>query len=137
MAEPKEDSVFFVGLKYPVELRRTILEMLKDVVDDLHKFEKFKESREAKVRETENLKTAMKEIDKLMAKLKNALPKTNIRVRLHDHERLARKREEEKKRALDKGKKKEAREETRKESTQLERLESELDAIESKLKDLG
>ena len=137
MAEQKEDNVFFVGVKYPIELRRNILESLKDVVDNLHKFESFKAVREAKAREMENLNSTVKEIDRLLSKLKSALPKTNLRIQMHAKDLAMQKKEEKKKKALTQKKKEVVREEKKKESTELERLEKELDIIESKLKDLS
>ena len=120
---PEQEGLLFVGVKEPVELRRTLLESTKEVIECLQKFEKFKSLRGEKLRQIEQLKNDVKEINKLVAKLKSELPKVSLKL------------EEEKPKADKKvkGIKKEIKVKKKKELDELEKLESELDLIEEKL----
>ena len=129
----EKEELFFIGLKDPVELRRTLLESAKDVIEGLQRYEKFKSIRKEKIRQVENLRSTVREINKLVAKLKSELPQTSLKP-----EELKEKPKEEKKakkakKEAKEAPKKEPKKEPRKELTELEKLESELDAIESKL----
>ena len=127
MAEEKGD-VYFVGLEKPNELRRTLLESTRDVVDVMKRFERFKSVREQKIKEIERLKSDIREISKLISKLRAELPKTKLRVKLPKREEVP-----EKKKVV----KKEVKKPKKKEMTELDKLESELSAIEGKLKGLS
>ena len=127
MAEEKE-GIYFVGLEEPDEMRRYLLESARDAVDILKKFERLKSVRSEKIREIEKLKSDMREISKLVAKLRSELPKTKLRVKLRAHEKVVEKKVV---------KKKENTVTKKKEMTELDKLESELNAIEGKLKSLG
>lgn len=122
---PEEKELFFVGVKNPVELRRTVLEGSKDIIENLQKYEKFKAVREEKAKQIEKLRAIIKEIYKFVAKLKAELPTTSLRA-----EEI-----EEKPKKIIKGRKvkREIKIEPKKELTELEKLESELDVIENKL----
>ena len=67
MVKEKED-VYFVRLEEPSELRRTILESTRDIVDALKKFEEFKSVRDEKIKEIEKLRSDMRGISRLIAK---------------------------------------------------------------------
>jgi len=127
VAEEKGD-VYFVGLEKPNELRRTLLESTRDVVDVMKRFERFKSVREQKIKEIERLKSDIREISKLISKLRAELPKTKLRVKLPKREEVP-----EKKKVV----KKEVKKPKKKEMTELDKLESELSAIEGKLKGLS
>lgn len=129
MTEEK-GGTYFVGLEEPDELRRCLLESARDVVDILKRFERFKSVRGQKVKEIEKLKSDMREISKLVAKFRAELPKTKIRVKLPIHEKIAKERKPGEKKAEKIVVKK-------REATELDKLESELNAIEGKLKSLG
>ena len=126
VAEEKK-GIYFVGLEEPDELRRYLLESARDAVDILKKFERFKSVRSEKIREIEKLKSDMREISKLVAKLRSELPKTKLRVKLRAHEKVVEKKTVKKEEKITK----------KKEMTELDKLESELSAIEGKLKSLG
>lgn len=146
----KEEDVFFVGVEDPIELRRSILESSKDLLQYLQRFEKFKEVRMEKQEQLLKLSAVGEEIRKLVRKLKAELPKTRIRARLHKHEEAMKKKaaaEKRKKKAkvAKKAKKKVKKAPPRpkpavkpaapapKPMTDLEKLEAELGAIESRL----
>jgi len=71
----KEEDVFFVGIKDPIEVRRNLLESTRDIVQTLQRFERFKQVREEKQQEVVRLREQVREISKLVNKLKSLLPK--------------------------------------------------------------
>lgn len=123
----EEKELFFVGVRNPIELRRTMLESSKEIIEDLQKYERLKALRAEKAKQIEKLRTIVKEINRLVAKLKAELPTTSLRI-----EEMPQKL---KKPEMVKPKKtaKEIKAEPKKELTELEKLESELDAIEQRL----
>lgn len=126
-AKGQENELFFVEIKEPGEVRRNILEALKEIVELLQRFEKFRHVRHEKLLRIQKLRVLMKDANKTLGSLKAMLPQTGIRVP------VAREQKQQPKKAQ---KKKETKEEkpAKKERTELEKLESELSAIESKLK---
>ena len=50
--EKEEDQVFFVGIKDPIEIRRSILESSKEMLQYLQRAERFKEVRKEKEEQT-------------------------------------------------------------------------------------
>lgn len=137
----EEKSVYYVGMRDPVELRRQILESSKEMIQYIQRAEKFKEIRKEKSEEIIKLKNLVSEIIRLVNKAKAELPKTNIRARLHKHEEkekakdkmLKREREKLEKAEMKKAKKIKEIEKKPKEMTELAKLEAELGEIESKL----
>jgi len=126
----EEEQVFYVGVKDPVELRRTILESSKELVEYLQRAERFKKLRQEKADQIEKLKTIMAKITSLTRKLKTLLPKTKLRAQLHKHEKKVMKKAAAEKRAKSK---QEVPKEVKRPATELEKLESELNEIESRL----
>jgi phenylalanyl-tRNA synthetase beta subunit len=130
IVEKKEEKdVFYVEVREPNEVRRNILESLKDIVESLKRFEKFKEVGKEKIHSVNKLRRDIKELNKLVSNLKNALPESKLReIKI--------------KPILSKGKKskkiknKKEEVEVMKPKTELEKLESELGAIEEKLQGL-
>jgi len=130
--EKTEEQTFFVEVREPDDVRRNILESLKDIVESLHRFEKFKEIRKEKMYNINKFRGTIKKINRHVSNLKNALPESklrNIEVKsvlkegnkptVHHRKQRHKKREEEV--------------EEQKPKTELERLEAELGAIEDKL----
>lgn len=135
MVKMKEQSneLFFAQVKEPVEIRRNILETLKEILEVLQRFEKFKHIRQEKLEGINKLRNSLKDANKMLGNLKLRLPQTNLRVtvvkeitnkKIHKKKKKVKSDEEK----PDKPQKKEA--------TEIERLESELSAIEDKLKSL-
>jgi len=138
VVEKKENDIFFVGIKDPVEIRRSILESLKGTVEDLQRFERFRAIREEKAGAVIVLKSQVRELVRMTNKLRAEIPKSDLRVKLGaEHAAI----EAEKQKAVKKekkAKKVEAKpvEEVRakpKELSELEKLEAELSSIEAKL----
>ena len=128
-AKEQDNEVFFVQVRDPAEVRRDILESLKDILELLQRFEKFKQKRHEKLQRILHLRKLVKDAHKLMGNMKLRLPQTNLRGVAPSEAPKPVKKAAKKKEAKEVPKK-----EPRKEKTELERLEEELSAIESKLK---
>ncbi len=129
----QSSELFFVEIKGHADVRKHILETLKDILEVMQRFEKFKRIRHEKLEKIQKLRSLMKDANKTLGLLKGKLPQTNLRavvVKEKPHHAKAH---------AKKGKKAKSAEEKpvpKKEKTELEKLESELNAIESKLKSL-
>ena len=134
MVKAKEQSseLFFVQVKKPAEVRKDILETLREVVETLHRFEKFKQMRHKKLEKIHHLGVLIKQANKILGNLKLKLPQTNLRAtaaRASPQSKAHRK----KKKKMEASEEKQQKE-PKKELTEVDRLENELSAIESKLK---
>lgn len=125
-------DVFFAEVREPTEVKRNILESLKDIVESLQRFEKFKSVRKEKIGDINKLRKTLKDINKLASELKNALPESKLRAIKIKHEL----KEKKVKTGRRKVHKKKEEIEEKKPPTELEKLEYELGAIEEKLKGL-
>jgi len=128
---PKEqvkEEPFYVGVKDTDEVRRTLLETTRDVVQHLQRSEKFKAVRKEKLEQIDKLKKLIKEITKDVNKLKAVLPRTKLRA-THKKVHVPKKPtfEEVKKEVRPQPEKK------HKPATELEKLEAELSEIEGRL----
>ncbi len=130
MIKKEKENIYFVGLEEPSRLRKSLLESTRDVVDILKKFEGFKSIRNQKTNEIEKLKSDLREISKLIVKLKSELPKTKISAKVHGDTKLFKRKQVAEKEG--------GKEIVKKvEMTELDKLDAELSAIENKLKSLG
>lgn len=120
--------MFFVEVNQSDEVKRNILESLKEIVENLQRFEKFKETRKEKIENIEKLGKIMKEINKVVPRLKESLPETKIRAKKVSNGN------EKKVVAVEKKTPEEVAK--RKPATELQKLESELTDIEDKLRSL-
>ena len=136
MVKAKEQSseLFFVQVKKPAEVKRDILETLREIVETLHRFEKFRQIRHKKLEKIHHLGVLVKHTNKMLGNLRLKLPQTNLRAtvvkvqsetKAHHKKKKKTKASEEKQQKVPK-----------KELTEADRLEAELSAIESKLKSL-
>ena len=125
--EKESGDIFFVEVKEPEEVRRNILESLKEIVESLQRFEKFKETRKDKFDNINKLRKIVKDTNKLVLDLKKSFPEAKIRT-VREISKSA-----ERKKTIVR-KKKEVVE--RKPMTELQKLESELGEIEGKLESL-
>jgi len=145
--EKEKEESFYVGIKDPIEMRRSILESSKELVEYMQRSERFKSIRAEKTEHIEKLKSTIKELKKLVKKAKVALPKTKLRTMLHEREKRLKMEQSAKEKAeLKKTKIKAAvkeekkiveKVEEKKEMTELEKLESELSEIEGRLSRLN
>ena len=130
MVKEQDNGLFFVEVKEPSEVRRNILEILKDIVETLQRFDKFKHIRQEKIQNMRKLGLLLKDTNKVLGDLKSKLPQTNLRA-VVETPRQSKAHHKKKK----KGKVVEQKAQ-QKDMTELEKLESQLSAIESKLKSL-
>jgi hypothetical protein len=126
-AAKKEEELFFVGISDPIELRRSVLESSKDLLHYLSRFEKFKNVRNEKAEYVAQLNDVTAEIKKLVNKLRTALPQTKLRAKAAAEKVKARKRVEKQATLAPRPMPK------KKPTTDLEKLEAELSAIEGRL----
>lgn len=134
MVKKEEDSqLFFVRIKEPVEVRRNILETLKEIVEVLQRFEKFKQLRHEKLEKINKLRALLRQANRMLGDLRGKLPQTNLRAAAAREAPVHHAHHKKKKKPKASGQK----EPQKKELTQVEKLEAELSAIESKLKSLA
>lgn len=70
---------YFVGIYDPIDVRRNILESSKEIVKSLQSFEKIESIREEKLKTIKDMKKIMAELELLISKLADKLPKTKLR----------------------------------------------------------
>ncbi|MFC1754943.1 hypothetical protein ACFL96_16385 [Thermoproteota archaeon] len=75
-----EDEIFFVHVKEPVEIRKSILEGSKQIVQLLQRYEIIRQVRLQKVEQVTNLRKNFKDLVVLVNKLKQEMPKVNARL---------------------------------------------------------
>ncbi len=86
MASPKNPEVFFVGIQNAEDLRRSILESVRDSITFLTKYESFLKLRKEKNQAIADLKKVIKEINANVLALKKKLPESDINRRLGNQE---------------------------------------------------
>lgn len=138
MANMKQQGsdLFFAQVKEPNEVRRNILETLKEIVEVLQRFEKFKRIRHEKLEKIHQLRGLIKDANKMLGNLRLKMPQTNLRA-APAAENPAHKKPRHKKKKKAKSEEANPEKKPKKEMTELEKLEAELGAIESKLKSLS
>ncbi len=156
MPEKKEkQDIFYVGVTDPIEIRRSILESSKEMVQYLQRYEKFKKVRQEKAEGIAKLRETVRELHSLVRKLKASMPKTELRAKLHKHEEELKALENLKEKQIRKAEKEEASklvkkakkakkekeaapaEQPRPALSELEKLEAELGEIEGRLTKLA
>ena len=127
-----DGELYFVEVTEPDEIRRHMLQSLRDILGTLQKFERMYARKNEKLAKIQRLRELMRESHKLMGVLKTRLPQTNIKPHFERHV------QKEAKEAPKEEKKPKAKEQPKspKKMTEMERLEAELSAIEGKLKQL-
>ena len=132
--EKESEDILFVEIRGPSEVRRNILESLKNIVETLQRFEKFKHLRKEKIHSINKLSNDLKRMNKMLSDLKNAVPETKLReIKIKS---ILKEEEKEKPKKKKHGKRHKEAEERQKPLTEVDRLESELGAIEEKLRGL-
>ena len=138
------EGLLFVEIKQPTAIRSDTLQTIKQIIQLLHKFERLRHIRHQKLEKIQKIRVLMKSANKLMGDLKTKLPQTNLRVVVAKE---APKEAEEEATASTKPSKKKGKTKaaklqkplkkgSKKDSADIDKLESELNAIESKLKGL-
>lgn len=76
-----DDDTYYIGITEPLEVRRTILETSKEIIQAMHRFERFKEIREEKKSTLKDLNQKVSELSILLNTLKSNLPKSTARIK--------------------------------------------------------
>jgi hypothetical protein len=79
-----EENQYFVHIRDPVDIRRTILGSSKQIIQVLQRYERIKALRVKKLEKIALLRNLNKEINLLVAKLKKGLPVAEMRVKLKE-----------------------------------------------------
>ena len=77
MADPKEEPVY-IGLYTPTDVRRSLLESIKASIQILQSNEEFKKTKIQKQELEQEFKENMKEITKLVTRIKSSWPKVKL-----------------------------------------------------------
>lgn len=86
-AQPEKKEIFYVGVQDPVEVRRNVLEVSRDMVQFLQQHQKLTSVRNEKTEAIKHLRQDVSELKTLINKLRRVLPKTKLRIKLHkEHE---------------------------------------------------
>lgn len=75
MAETKSKEVFYVNINNSHDLRRAILETSKQVIENLHSFEKYKTKRAERIKAMEELIINFRGINEISSQMKIDVPK--------------------------------------------------------------
>ena len=75
MAKLSEEKELFIGIKKPKELRKELLESLRDTINLLKKSEDMKKARAERYEAVAELRGAMNDVALDLAKLEQMLPK--------------------------------------------------------------
>ena len=70
---------FFVGIYDPIDVRRNILEGSKEIIKSLESHDRLKQIRKEKLKQYQFMKKIMRELDALIDRLEEELPKSHIR----------------------------------------------------------
>jgi len=72
--ETQKKHVYYAGLSEPIEVRKSILEASREVLQSLQQFDKFSAVRREKKQAIADLKSNVSEINRLFSELKSHLP---------------------------------------------------------------
>ena len=113
------EDPYFVQIRDPLDMRRSILSSSKQIIHVLQRYERIKDLRVRKLDKIAKLKALNKEINLIIAKLKKEFPASDFRINLSKEEKTVSRRKE------------------KVSGDELYQLESELRHIEEKLGSLG
>ena len=132
--EQKDDNAYFVSIRSPLEYRRQLLESSKKAIYCLQNHQRVLLIRQRKLKEAANLKHSLRELMFLNRKFNEKLPKYETAL-LHEAKKISRETESAFKeyKAVER---RPAKDQKKKEKTDLDRLEDALSSIEGKLKSL-
>ena len=127
-----EEEIFYVGVRDPVGLRKSILHSSKSVIDALKRYEDYRMAKEEKIVRILELKRVFDELIVLNKKVRGKLPRKTIR----EFPVILTRELEEATRGIPLPVKKARAELKPKEKTKLEQLEAELAKVEQRLSSL-
>lgn len=80
----KKPDLYYVGVQDPVEVRRNVLEVSRDMVQFLQQYQKLTALRNEKQEAIVHLRSDVEQLKRLINKLRKVLPKTKLRIKLHE-----------------------------------------------------
>lgn len=80
-----DEKDFFVGIYEPTDVRRNVLESSKEIVETLQSNSKLAKIRNDKMLLYDEMRKIMGDLDLLISKLNNKLPKTHLRKETKDN----------------------------------------------------
>jgi len=90
-----EKELYYVGIQEPVEIRRSLLESSRELLQFLQRYEKFKAVRNEKRESVALLKAQMRDVSSLLNDLKKVLPTTTLRAQdRNETPKISKKKEE-------------------------------------------
>ena len=131
------DESFFVEVVNYNDIKRDILESMKLAIESLHNYERYKLIKKQRIEVSSKLSSELKEISRLASLLRSKLPTKNVRVKAEIKPKRTALHEEQKQAHHKKQEKPAEQAAHPKQATELEKLESELKAIEEKLQSLN
>ena len=133
----QKHHVYYAGISEPIDVRRSILEASKQVVQNLQEFDKFCGARREKKQAIAELKSVINEIGRLLNMFKSHLPQVNLHAQEKNTNHAAKPVKEKSEKAAKQAKQQKTSKESiklkPKELSELEKLEKELGEIENKL----
>ncbi|MFO7710252.1 MAG: hypothetical protein R6V53_00640 [Candidatus Woesearchaeota archaeon] len=123
-----EKHIYYIGIEDPKDLQKEVLSAAKGTIVTLKNYEKLKHGRKEKVELFSKLKQDVQQINHLLGKLNTLMPETKLRHLPHRE-----KKEEKKPEPKKETKPKEKKKAKKPVQSELEKLENELQMIESKL----
>ena len=73
----EEESMFFINIENPTEIRRTLVDASQQIVEGMKSYEKYKKLKAQKLQKIEALKGQTNDIKTQVAKLRSFLPTVN------------------------------------------------------------
>jgi len=80
----KKPDLYYVGVQDPVEVRRNVLEVSRDMVQFLQQHQKLAALRNEKQEAIVHLRSDVEQLKKLVNRMRKVLPKTKLRIKLHE-----------------------------------------------------
>jgi DNA mismatch repair ATPase MutS len=133
--EKENKDILFVKVNDSSDVRRDILESIREILGILQRFEKFKESRKEKIHYMSKLGKIVRDINRAISNLKKSLPEPKIAAVKVSKSSTTKIRTA--KRETPVVRKKDVEVMERGHTSELKRLEAELSDIEGKIADLG
>ncbi len=115
----KSNDNFYVGVKKPKELRKSLLESSKKIIENLKDYERIMSIREEKSRKTAEFKEKVDEIMELFSFLKKTFPRQGIQTEAKENPKAKKGKQTQKKVKI--------------ENEEIARLETDLAEIEARL----
>lgn len=130
--EPSSDV--YVAIREPLDVRKRLLESSRDIITSLQKFKRLEELRAERHSEIAVLRSDVRELNRLLSNLRTHMPKTKLKSEAMKEILKAKRPAVKEEPVVSQTEKQKV---VPKHLSEVEKLEKELDEIESKLNGLG